>query len=60
MKDIIYYDLFQSETIDENNRLSTSIRVMKSNEKNHDFFIWHRLVSYENNIINFDSTCRRK
>lgn len=43
MKDITYYDVFQSKTIDENNRLLTSIRMMKSNEKNHDFFIWHRL-----------------
>lgn len=43
MKDITYYDVFQSKIIDENNRLLTSIRMMKSNEKNHDFFIWHRL-----------------
>lgn len=43
MKDITYYDVFQSKTIDENNRLLISIRMMKSNEKNHDFFIWHKL-----------------
>lgn len=42
MKNITYY-LFQFEAIDENNSLSTLIKVMKFNEKN-QFFIWHRLV----------------